>query len=992
MRFLPWEGALSARRAFAPDSGARARSGFLLRVVLPAVLAVVLFVIVIFAVLIPSVEDQLLEGKQKTAQELTRAAVSILDEYYQEEASGRMTREQAQQEASARIENLRYGDAGEDYFWITDTHPTMIMHPYVPELNGQDLTDYEDENGKKLFVEFVNAVEDDGSGWVDYYWQWQDDPTQIVPKISYVQLFEPWQWVIGTGIYVEDVNAAVADVERSLIFISVAIVVVVALLLLYGIRQSSKIDRKRAAAEGALRESHEQYRALVEAATEGLLMTLEGRVAYANKPLLDLLGYTAEELAEVEAIKLLAGETPEDEVAVGLVEALARNEPAPPTFEARLRAKDGRALDVLVAATPISLAEKDGFILIVRSLSGQRAMEAALDDTRRQFRTMADSISLGIFRSSWGRKAGLIEVNPATRHMLGLAPSADLVGADWLERIIDPDERSELVARLNKDKIVENYLLGLRREDGSRVEVSLVAVLTGDSVEHTEYCDGILEDVTAQRRGEEERESLIAQLQTSLFYLQEPIGKTVLPAVTLDMNKSVSRAAQLMAKNQAGAIFVTGPEDEPMGIVTDHDFRERVVAPGLDPGSPVRSIMTAPVVTISADAVVYEALLRMEEKNIDHLAVNDGDGALVGTIRHRDLVRYHQSSTVISVESVNRAASIDEIVEAHSRLPGLVRAILDTEAGIRYVNRIVTNVSDAVVQRLLGMAMEQLGPAPTRFAFLTLGSEGREEQTLLTDQDNALLYEDPPVDQEKEVSEYFLALGTMVCDWLDQVGYAYCEGGVMAKNPRWNLPQSVWRQQFRHWIHNADPQELLELNMLFDFRCVNGEQQLAHDLRTWVFDEMETYPLFFLHFAQNALLYKPPLTLLGNLQTTSSEHRGKALSLKEALMPIVNYARLYALRHRIDSTNTLDRLSELRDRGVLSRESYEEVVPDYETLMRIRLRRQAVALEEDRRATNLISPDELSSAEEMRLKRLFTVVENLRKKIGYDFLGGIAHF
>ncbi len=987
-----WGLALQTSRTPVAGSDRRGRSGFLLRIVLPAVLAVVLFIVVIFVILIPSVEDQLLEGKQKTAQELTRAAASILNEYWEEEISGSMTREQAQEEAAARIENLRYGDAGEDYFWITDTHPTMIMHPYVPELNGQDLTDYEDENGKKLFVEFVDAVEGDGSGWVDYYWQWQDDPTQIVPKISYVQLFEPWQWVIGTGIYVEDVNAAVADVERSLIYISVAIVVVVALLLLYGIRQSVKIDRKRAAAEQGLRESHEQYRALVEAATEGLLMALDGKVAYANKPLLDMLGYTADELGDAEALKLLVGETPEDREAVAFVEALTKGESAPPTFEARLRAKDERALDVLLAATPISLGDRDGFILIARSLTGQRAMEAALDDTRRQFRTMADSISLGIFRSSWGRKATLIEVNPAMRRMLGLASSAELVGADWLERVIDPDERTALVSRLNHDKIVEDHLVGLRREDGSRVEVSLVAVLTGDSVGQVDYCDGILEDVTARRRGEEERESLIAQLQTSLFYLQEPITKTVLPAVTLDMNKSVSRAAQLMAKNQAGAIFVTGPDEELMGIITDHDFRERVVAPGLDPGSPVRSIMTAPVVTIPSNSVVYEALLRMEEKNIDHLAVTDGEGVLAGTVRHRDLVRYQQSSAAISVESVSRARSIEEIVEAQSRLPGLVRAVMDTEAGTRYINRIITNVSDAVVQKLLGMAMEQLGPAPARFAFLTLGSEGREEQTLLTDQDNALLYEDPPADKEKEVSEYFLTLGTLVCDWLDQTGYAYCEGAVMAKNPRWNLPQSVWRQQFRHWVHNADPQELLELNMLFDFRCINGEHQLTRELRTWVFDEMEAYPLFFLHFAQNALLYKPPLTLLGNLQTTSSGDGAKALSLKEALMPVVNFARLYALRHRIDSTNTLDRLSELRGRGVISRESYDEMVPDYEMLMRIRLRRQALALEENREPSNLISADELTSAEETRLKRLFAVAENLRKKISFDFLGGIARF
>ncbi|MBN1631548.1 MAG: CBS domain-containing protein, partial [Thermoleophilia bacterium] len=439
-------------------------------------------------------------------------------------------------------------------------------------------------------------------------------------------------------------------------------------------------------------------------------------------------------------------------------------------------------------------------------------------------------------------------------------------------------------------------------------------------------------------------------------------------------------------------VFVTGPDGDLMGIVTDHDFRERVVAENLDHNAAIRSIMSAPVDSIAQDAPVYEALLKMQEKNIDHLAVQDETGKLTGHIRLRDLVQYQQSSSIIITDSIGRAPSLDEITEAHERLPGLVKAVVDTGADTRYINRIISSVSDGVAQRLLTMATDQLGPAPVPYAFLTMGSEGREEQTLLTDQDNALIYEDPPKDKAAEATEYFLSLGTLVSDWLHQVGYAYCEGGVMAKNPRWNQPRSVWREQFRHWIHNADPQELLELNMLFDFRCVSGQQHLARELRTWVFDEMQAYPLFFVHFAQNALLYKPPLTILGNLQTASVGDGPKALSLKEALLPIVNFARLYALKHRIDSTNTLDRLAELRDRGVLSRESYEEIVPDYETLMRIRLRRQAIAIEENGKPSNLIMPEELTSAEEARLKRLFSVSEDLRKKMSYDFLGGIVGF
>ncbi len=970
------------------SDASRARRSFILRVVLPAVLAVILFILATFLLLIPAVESQMLEGKKETTQELTRSAISIIDEYYREEVAGIRTREQAQAEAKVRIEQLRWGDEGKDYFWITDMHPTMIMHPYLPELDGQDLTNYTDKAGNELFVEMVDVVQKDGSGYVEYYWQYKDDPSQIVRKLSYVEAFSPWQWVVGTGIYLDDVDAAIASVQRNLIYVSLGIAILVALLLLYSGRQSLKIERRRAAAEKGLHESNEKYRALVEAATEGLLMALGGKATYANAPLLDMLGYTADELTDVDVSDLFVPEET-DEKPIALLTSGAQ-EGVPENFEATLKTKDGRPLDVLVATTPISLGGRNGFILMVRSLTAQKALEAA--DSGQPFKTMSDALSLGVFRSTWGRKTALMEVNPAMRSILGLPVTANMTGADWLDRIIEPEQRSALVATLGRDKAVQNYHLGLRREDGGRADVSLFAVLVERQDGQPAYVDGILEDISRQRKSEEEREALIAQLQTSLFFLREPLTQAVTPALSVDMNETVGRTAVLMKKNRTTASFVTGPDGTLMGIATDHDFRERVVSEGLDPQSPVRAIMSAPVASIATDAPIYEALQRMQERDVDHLAVLDASGKLQGAVHLRDLTRYQQSSSVIITDSIRRGRSVGDIVEAHDRLPGLVTAVVDSGADTRYVNRIVSNVSDAVVQKLIDMAIEKLGPPPVRFAFLTLGSEGREEQTLLTDQDNALLYDDPEPEKSKEVADYFLSMGTLVCDWLDEVGYAYCEGGIMAKNPRWNLPRALWRQQFSHWIHNADPQELLELNMAFDFRCVNGEQQFARDLRAWVFDQMEDYPLFFLHFAQNALLYKPPITLLGNIQTTSSGDGTKALNLKEALMPIVNFSRLYALRHRIDSTNTLDRLTELRDRGVLSRESYDQMFPDYESLMRIRLRRQAVAIEEGGSPTNLITPEELTSAEEARLKRLFSVSADLRKKISYDFLGGIAGF
>jgi PAS domain S-box-containing protein len=961
---------------------------FILRIVLPAVLAGALFLLAIFLILIPSMERQMMNGKKETIQELVRAAVSIVQEYYDEELAGHLTREQAQAEAATRIELLTWGEDGKDYFWITDMHPTMVIHPYRKDLDGQDLSDFEDLRGKRMFVAFVDAVREQDAGFVDYYWQWKDDPNRIVPKLSYVEAFRPWQWVVGTGIYTEDVREEIARVRQNLVYILLAISALVAILLFYGARQSLKIEKRRAHAEQSLKESNEKYRALVEAATEGTLMILDGKCAYSNKTMVDMLGYEYEALAELELAQLLTVENDADRVAWAHMQALLRGDAAPTQFEARLRGADGSPVDVLLAATPISLVGKDGFILTARSMSGQKAMEAAVEATRRQFRTMSNAISLGVFRSSWGRRGTLLEGNPAMRNILGMSPSADLAGVDWLDCIMDVEERGALVSRLNKNKVLEDFRMGLRQDDGRRAEVSLFAVLVDDENGQPVYCDGIMEDITAQKRGEDEREALIARLQTSLFYLQEPITQAIVPAVTCDMNQPISRAAVLMTKKRTSAIIVTGPDGEPLGIVSDHDFRERLVATAGDTGCAVSRIMTAPVMYISHHALVYEALLRMQEKGIIHLAVTDDAGALMGIIHQRDLIHYQQSSSVIITGSIKQAGSVDDILEAHRRLPGLVKALIDSGAQVRHVNRIISSVSDGIVERLLLMAMDQLGSAPARFAFLTLGSEGREEQTLLTDQDNALLYEDPPPAQQKEVAEYFLALGTLVCDWLDQVGYSYCEGGVMAKNPRWNHPLSVWKDQFAHWIHNANPQELLELNMLFDFRCVSGEQAFARDLRTWVLDEMQAYPPFFLHFAQNALLYKPPLGLLGNIQVSSSGDGPKALSLKEALMPVVNFARLYTLKYRIEATNTLDRLAGLRERGMLSRGSFEQVFPDYEALMRLRLHRQAMAILENRKPSNLISPQEWTPLEEAMLKRLFSATADLRRKIGYDFLGG----
>ena len=179
---------------------------------MPVTLTLILFGMTIFLLLIPLIEEKLMDGKREMIRELTESSWSILASHAQREKDGLLTRAQAQSSAIENLRRLRYGPELKDYFWINDMQPRIIMHPYRPDLEGQDISAYADPNGKRLFVEFVKIVRADGAGFVDYEWQWKDDPGRIVPKISFVKGFEPWNWIVGTGIYVEDVRAEIASI------------------------------------------------------------------------------------------------------------------------------------------------------------------------------------------------------------------------------------------------------------------------------------------------------------------------------------------------------------------------------------------------------------------------------------------------------------------------------------------------------------------------------------------------------------------------------------------------------------------------------------------------------------------------------------------------------------------------------------------------------------------------------------------------------------
>jgi PAS domain S-box-containing protein len=954
-----------------------------LRIFLPTFTAILLFLAVFWGLILPSFERTLLEQKRSMIRELTNSAWSILASYQSDEENGLLSRQVAQAMAIADIEGLRYGSEGKDYFWIQDMQPRMIMHPYRLDLNGQDLSRYEDPRGTAIFVEFAALVQREGEGYVDYVWQWNDEPQRLEPKESYVKGFTPWGWIIGTGVYIDDVNEEISRIEQSLINTSLAISGAIILLLLFVLQQSVRIERDRQDVVDNLRESTERYHSLVEATTEGTLLVLDDRCQYANHTFLEMLGYTTRQLEFLDLADLLPDQSCNTEIWERIKNSSVNSLASSDSFEGCLQNIDGSLLECILTINPIQVAGQRGFILLAKDIARQPALV-----TDSGLGLAAAHAPTGIFRAQAARRGVFLEMNAEGQKLLThlAAGGSQPALADFFT---DPAEYEQVFQALLENQEIKNHILHIETSDAAARFVSLSARLVRDEQHQPVYISGMLEDVTLSRRQEAGREALIEKLQSSLLFLHEPLSNLGRDAVICGMDTTVDQLSQLMTERNVTAALVASETSAIIGIVTDHDLRERVLAEMVELSAPIYTIMSAPVTRIPENALIYEALMRMEERGVRHLAVEDQNGQIVSVIDSKSLIQFKRYGPIVLTREIARAKTFNEVAQYCQRTTPLVKSLLDSSARPIHVTNMLASICDAATERLVELALDELGPAPAPFAFVAMGSQGRQEQTLLTDQDNGIIYA-PVADVDTEiVADYFLALGKQVCEGLRQAGYQLCRGQVMASNPRWCRSLPEWMEGFDEWVLRSEPQEIIDLSIFFDFRTVYGNADLAHELRGYIHHVLQDEPAFFHFFAQNAQMFKPPFRLLGSIYLSGSgAERGGEINLKDAMMPVVSFARLYALRHQVNQTNTLERIGALTERGIVLSSSRDEITAAYDFLMQLRLQNQLAAIQAGQTPQNTIHPSKLGYIQQELLKQAFAQIAAVQKKISYDFLGG----
>ncbi|PRY13116.1 CBS domain-containing protein [Pontibacter ummariensis] len=456
--------------------------------------------------------------------------------------------------------------------------------------------------------------------------------------------------------------------------------------------------------------------------------------------------------------------------------------------------------------------------------------------------------------------------------------------------------------------------------------------------------------------------------------------------VTCAAHTSIRLAAQIMSDKNSSFMLVVDEQEHPVGILTDSDLRKRVVAGHLSVDDAVTEVMSAPVVTIAPNPRLAEALLLMMRHRVKHLCVTtDGSGKtpVEGVLTEHHLLLAQGNNPAVIVQEIRQTPNVENLPSIRNRAEELLQKYLEQDVSIAFVANVMTEINDALVVRALQHAEKVLGEPPLRYCWLSIGSEGREEQLLRTDQDNALVFEDTHTGKEQEAQAYFVELARLVNEVLAKCGFEKCPANMMAGNPRWCQPLQVWKGYFHDWILEPTEEALLNASIFFDYRPVYGEFSLAEQLTAYIYRYIQQEHIFLPYLAKHALQSPPPLSFFRNFVVErGGEHKDRFDIKLRAMAPLVDAARVLALENRMTGeNNTFKRFAKLATLEPQNASLYKEAALAYEIMMRHR----ALSGLQNHDSGRYINPAQLSKLERQTLRNTFRPISDVQELLQVRF-------
>lgn len=459
--------------------------------------------------------------------------------------------------------------------------------------------------------------------------------------------------------------------------------------------------------------------------------------------------------------------------------------------------------------------------------------------------------------------------------------------------------------------------------------------------------------------------------------------------VMLPTTTTIRNVAKIMSAENVSAAIINDPNlsDEGgnsfVGIITERDLCSKVIAQGLDVDTQVVEVMSTELISLDHNAYIFEAMLLMLRYNVHHLPILKNKQP-IGLIEVSDIIRYESQNSLLFVSSIFQQNSIEDLIMLSNQLKDCFVRMINEDANSHMVGRAMSEIGRSFKQRLLELAEEKLGPPPVPYCFLALGSMARDEQLIVTDQDNALILDNEY--QESLHGDYFKALATYVCDGLAACGYTYCTGDIMATNPEYRKTQSQWEACFSDWIENPNPQALLNCSIFFDLYGVYGRPKWAEQLNAFILRKAKKNNRFLACLARNALNRTPPLGFFKDFVMEKDGRHNNSINLKRrGTAPLADLIRVHALAIGSQSQNSFDRLEDIIEAGILPPLKGKDLQHAMEFISLVRIRHQALDIESEQEPDNNIEPENMSDFERRNLKDAFLVLSSAQNFLKFRY-------